>query len=185
MASDLIEEISKNLIINIIRKFNLVESEIKYIISCYIDSKEVEFLENVLLNNMIINFSTKKKLLTYIIRDKNILSDSRVKKLNQSLNVMMNKRNLMVHSDTVFGMNTVFDFDSIDDDKYDKNADEFIKYLVSKTSFNRPSASTINDGKIEVYNVNEIHNHFIKHFKIADEILTEISIAIGELKTNS
>ncbi|WP_370398213.1 hypothetical protein [Tenacibaculum dicentrarchi] len=113
------------------------------------------------------------------------MSDSRVKKLNQSLNVMMNKRNLMVHSDTVFGMNTVFDFDSIDDDKYDKNADEFIKYLVSRTSFNRPSASTINDGKIEVYNVNEIHNHFIKHFKIADEILTEISIAIGELKTNS
>lgn len=66
MEYDEIENQIKLQVADIIIKLNLLEFCIKKILSTYIYSSKNDFVENILLNNMMIPLATKIKILKHI-----------------------------------------------------------------------------------------------------------------------
>lgn len=143
---------------DVIINLNLVEFEIKEIIGKYIDSEKKEFIENILLNNLILSFSIKVNILKYIIKKENIEVG---KDFQNSLKVIMNKRNILAHSDSILNIEP----DVIDID-VDWNHDECFLVPIYGGAI-EPHLCTIEDGKINYQNITKIAEDFLKHYEIA------------------
>lgn len=85
-------------IADVIIKMNDCERLMKIIIANFLKAKDEYFVKEVLLNNHLVNFSSKTKLILYIIEAKKIECDK--KELKNALNTMMLKRNALAHSDS-------------------------------------------------------------------------------------
>lgn len=152
---ELIER-SKIIVAEIVTKFNLIEFQVKEIIAGFVKAKEVDFLIDILLNNMIVNFSSKTKALFYLINDKNLnFTNTELKEFKRSLLILMIKRNIVAHSDSV--LEPTYEIIGWDVD-YNKEGNlEFPDIEITE-----PTVSTLNDGKIEYSNIEKIYSDFLK-----------------------
>lgn len=152
---ELIER-SKIIVAEIVTKFNLIEFQVKEIIAGFVKAKEVDFLRDILLNNMIVNFSSKTKALFYLINDKNLnFTNTELKEFKRSLLILMIKRNIVAHSDSV--LEPTYEIIGWDVD-YNKEGNlEFPDIEITE-----PTVSTLNDGKIEYSNIEKIYSDFLK-----------------------
>lgn len=94
----------EDLIAHIIIRFNKIESQIKDIIATYINSEQEDFVNNFLLNNLVINFSNKYKLLRAIAKKNNIEID---KKFNNGIHILSSIRNAVAHSDQLSNISII------------------------------------------------------------------------------
>jgi hypothetical protein len=160
---------NKEIISDIIIKFNQVENMVKEIITEFIDSEKSEFINSILLNNLILNFSSKFKVLQFIIADNKIETD---KNFNKSIKILMANRNIIAHSDNIldydveiFPVKTYLSFHPVL---------EFPKYMSTIQKVESKSQLTINDGEIQTIEIEKIYSDFIKYFEIATNELNKI-----------
>jgi hypothetical protein len=156
----------KEIISDIITKFNQIENLIKKTITSYIASDKTEFINDILLNNLILNFSSKYKILQYIITIEKIEVN---KKFNNSIKILMSNRNIIAHSDNLLD----YEITPIEENLFFTNVLKFPRYTSPFQKVEPKNQTTINNGKIQSIEIDKIHKDFIKHFEIA----------IGELKT--
>ncbi len=84
------------LITEVIIKFNEIESNIKSIISNYLKSEKPYFVDNYLLNNLVIDFTKKYNILRFIAFENNFKINSEVHK---AIKIISTIRNAVAHSD--------------------------------------------------------------------------------------
>ncbi len=162
---------NKEIISDIIIKFNEVENFLKEIITEFINSERNEFIKNILLNNLILNFSSKFKILQYIIESQKIKVD---KGFYNSMKVLMSKRNIIAHSDSLIDYNVI-----------PTGPDLFTQYIlkipshmsqVQKVESERQI--TLNNGKIENPDIEKIYSYFLKYHEKA---ITELNKILKEI----
>ena len=165
----------KEIVADIILKFNEVEYLIKTIISIYISSDKKEFIDNVLLNNLILSFSSKNNILKYIIENNNKLTDNS-KKLKDSIKNLMGFRNIVAHSDNLIDYNV-----TIEEDLFSRYILKIPRYMSSMNVKKVESKAqiTLNDGKILSSEIGKLHSDFLKHYKI---VSSELKLIIERLK---
>lgn len=147
----------------IILQFNEVEKKIKEIIHSYINSNKKEFVKDILLNNSIINFNGKKTLLISIIKsNKNILSEEEIFDLKKGLLIIMKIRNIVAHSDNLYYQNYKASI-------YKEGDLEFLNFEEAQSE-----TKTINDGRVEVSEIEKNYNDFEKHVSILKPILEKL-----------
>lgn len=151
-------------IANVIIDLNLIEKEIKNAISYYISSKNSFFVSDILLNNHIISMANKVKVLQYIIRNEKIEVS---KDFSNSLMVIMGKRNVLAHSDTVLEDYTLDDVD------VEWEPDGVTYWPIYKDA--EPGAWTFSQGGINFETVDKIVADFDKYYKIASDELARIT----------
>lgn len=151
-------------IADVIINLNLIEKEVKNAISYYVSSKKSFFVSEILLNNHIINLAYKVKMLQYIIREEKIEVS---KDFFKALSIIMNKRNVLAHSDTVLEDYT------IDDVEVEWEPDGVTYWPIYKVA--EPGAWTFSQGDINFDTVDKIVADFDKYFKMASDELARIS----------
>lgn len=161
---------------DVIINYNLLELEIKEIIGLYINSDKTEFIFKVLLNNLVVSFSAKVNLLKYIIKKENIVVDS---KFQNSLKVIMTKRNILAHSDEILKLEP-----NIVDIDVDWNHDECFIYPIYKGA-SESFIHTLDDGQINYQFISKIVEDFIKYYSLAKEELIKVRNHICKLSNNS
>lgn len=150
----------------VIIKLNIMESRLKQIISKYIEAKNNDILEDVLLNNMYTNISTKWKILRHILIKKKIPMN---KDLHTSFQIVLNKRNILAHSESL--LDTFGYFDDVD---FNVSKDsEAIMYGVFKV--HEPIIPVIQNDQINYEELDKIITDFNKHYKNCENGLSEIS----------
>lgn len=154
-------------IADVIINLNLIEKEIKEIIANYISSRQSFFLQEILLNNHIINFSFKIKVLHYIIREEKITTS---KDFHKALQIIMNKRNSLAHTDTVLEDYT------IDTVEAEWEPDGVTYWPIYKDA--DPGVWTFSQGDINFQTVDKIVADFDKYYKLASTELASISQTI-------
>lgn len=164
---------SKIIVVEIITKFNLIEFQVKEIIAGFVQAKEDGFLRDILLNNMIVNFSSKTKALFYIINEKKIeFSDNEIKEFKKSLLILMSKRNIIAHSDSV--LEPTYEITGWDVD-YNKEGNlEFPDIEITQ-----PIVSTLNNGKIEYSDIEKVYSDFSKYHEKAEKYLRKLKKELG------
>ena len=160
---------SRELIADVIIDFNLIEFMTKEVIAVYISSEKNKFVSEILLNNLIVNMSSKVKILRYIISEEKIKVD---KNFLRSFNVIMLKRNMLAHSET---LNEV-GFDVVDVD-VDWSRDG--STLVPIYDYGYPEITTISEGKVSYESILKVEEDFKKYFEIARKGLNEIKTNFG------
>jgi hypothetical protein len=170
----------KEIISDIITKFNHIEKSVKEIIANYIDSDKNEFINEILLSSLILNFTTKNKILKYIVATEEIKVSSDFKK---GMLLLMTSRNIIAHSDNLL------EYDII---RFEENFNPS-RSVQSLTSLGGTAAyqkvvpkkqMTLNDDKIQNMEIEKIHENFIKYFAILLQDLKQINIHIEKLTKN-
>ena len=160
-------------IANVIVSCNLVEKEMKNIISAYVNSKRSFFVSEILLNNMFINISAKRKIIEYIIKEEGIEVD---KKYYNGIHIIMNKRNMIAHSDSVLDNHQIVDVDvSVEHDGV------FYEPIFEEAE---PLVSTIDNGKYKYEEVSKICSDFEKYYKIVSVELSKVLTRVNQLSNN-
>lgn len=160
---------SKNLIAEIIIDFNLIEFKTKEVLAAYIGGDKGKFVSNILLNNLIVNMSSKVKILRYLVAEEKIDVD---KNFFKSFSIIMLKRNMIAHSES---LNQV-GLDVVDVD-VDWSRDG--STLVPIYDYGFPEISTINDGKVNYENIIKVEADFKKYFELASSGLDYIKRVFG------
>lgn len=167
MEHDELENEIKLQIADVIIKLNLLEFRIKKILSRYIDSSKNDFIEEILLNNMMIPLSTKIKLLKYIYLEnsKNNIS----KELIDAFHIVLNKRNGIAHSESLLD----FWQDLVDVDfEHHKDAESTMYGIFG--DLEEPLIPLLENGKINYVNFSKIVKDFNKYHEICEDGLEEI-----------
>lgn len=154
---------------DVIIDLNLIESKLADIISRYINSDRKTFVREILLNSQLMNFSTKFKILQFIISSEKL---SEPINLYKSIKEIMHKRNITAHSDGLLKIEA----DIIDVD-FDWSYEGSIMYPVYGPS--EPSLAIINEGKVNYQNISKIVEDFSKYFNIAMDGLDEIDLKLS------
>lgn len=163
---------NKEIISNIIIKFNEVENSIKEIITVFIDSERNEFIKNILLNNLILNFSSKFRILQYIIESQEIKVD---KNFNKSIKILMSKRNIIAHSDSLIDYNVI----PTGPDLFAQYVMKIPSYMLSWQRVESKEQITLNNGKIENSDIEKIHSDFLKYY---EKSTNELNIIMKEVE---
>lgn len=163
---------NKEIISNIIIKFNEVENSIKEIITVFIDSERNEFIKNILLNNLILNFSSKFRILQYIIESQEIKVD---KNFNKSIKILMSKRNIVAHSDSLIDYNVI----PTGPDLFAQYVMKIPSYMLSWQRVESKEQITLNNGKIENSDIEKIYSDFLKYY---EKSKSELNIIMKEVE---
>lgn len=154
---------TNKIIADVIVKVNVLESSIKEIIVSYVKSDKEEFVTDVLLNNLIINLSSKIKALKYIIVAEKI--EIKESDLFNALKITMLKRNLIAHSDRL--LEARFDIIGLD-------ADDNPEYGKIE-----PTITMYQDGKFNYQSINKNSTDFNKYYIIAFDLLNKVKELLG------
>ncbi|RZK33404.1 MAG: hypothetical protein EOO61_15365 [Hymenobacter sp.] len=149
---------------DVVINLNFIEREIKNCISYYVSSNKSYFVSEILLNNHIVSMANKIKVLQYIIREEKIEIP---KNFMNALQVVMNKRNVLAHSDTVLEDYTIDDVD------VECEPDGVTYSPIYKDA--EPGAWVFSQGDVNFDTVDKIVADFDKYFKIASDELARIS----------
>jgi hypothetical protein len=152
-------------IADIIIKLNKIERLIKDIIGYYTDSDRKFFMMEILLNNHIITLSNKIRVLKYILKEEKIEVP---KEFNNSLFVIMSKRNALAHSDTVT-IDTKFE-----GFEYEATSPTTIMAIPKFKKIEPGTYEFQNDG-LSFATVNKIAADFKKHYNIVRPVLGKIA----------
>ena len=167
MASNKKHENIKLKVGDLIIKLNKVEKKVKKIITEYINTEKSYFVQYILLNNLIISFSGKVKALEYIIREEEIETH---KDFMRSFKILMTKRNMIAHSDTLLDDFIISGFDA------DWNQDGIMDTPIFEDA--EPVVTTINNGDLTFEEVEKAMVDFEKYYLIASEELEKIYMRI-------
>ncbi|MGV3527840.1 MAG: hypothetical protein ACO1OO_03015 [Flavisolibacter sp.] len=149
---------------DVIINLNLIEAKLSDIIGKYINSPKSDFVREVLLSSLIVNFSSKLNILRYILKSEKIEPPQDFFK---SVTLIMTKRNVVAHSESLLKIEAeVIDVD------VDWNHDGSYLYPIYRPS--EPNLPVINDGQINFENISMIIKDFTKYFEIAQGGLIEI-----------
>lgn len=158
-------------IADVIIKLNLIESKFIDIISQYINSEKNNFVKEIVLNSLVVNFSSKSKIVEYILESEKIkLSESvKSKKLFfKAIRNLMTMRNVVAHSDCLLRIEV--DIVDVDFDwSYEAGSVMYPVYGPLE-----PSLAIINEGQVNYQSISKIVEDFSKYFKIAINGLKEI-----------
>jgi hypothetical protein len=163
MENDEMEKEIRLQVADVIINLNLIESKISDIISKYINSVRQLFVREILLNSILMGFSTKFKILEYILKSEKI---NEPKDFSNSIQVIMNKRNIIAHSDTLLKFEDIVDFD------VEWTHEGPFKNPIYGPA--EPILSTITKGKVDYDSLSKTVEDFSKYFKIALIGLKEI-----------
>lgn len=156
---------AKSKVGDVIIKVNLIEKTVKQILSRYISSPHTDFVNDVLLNNMITNLSVKIKLLRHILVEEGHPMD---KKLQNSLHVLLNKRNVLAHSESLLDT-----WDDLVDVGFDYNNDAPPSmYGILETQ--EPDIPIYENDSVNYEKLSKVISDFEKHYKLCEEGLLEI-----------
>lgn len=164
MDAEQIKVRTEKIVANIIINLNYIELTIKEIITGYIDSKRHVFVKEFILNNMIFSMSSKVKALTYIISKENLKIN---KEFDKSLKIIMNKRNMIAHSDKL--LDNEIEIVGID---ADWNPDGVIESPIYELT--GPSITTIDNNEITYTYIEKVYDDFNKYYEIASKDLESI-----------
>jgi hypothetical protein len=164
-----IDNIKKKLA-DVIINLNLCEKGIKNIIANFITSHKGYFVQEILLNNHIINFSSKVKVLYCIIAEEKITVDKDFKK---AINIIMTKRNTLAHSDSVLDDRTLGDID------VDWNPDGVMTFPIWVEA-DPVTLIFNNDGTTNYEEIEKIIDDFDKYYKIVLKDLNNIATIIHD-----
>ncbi|MFL5766095.1 MAG: hypothetical protein ACJ77K_19275 [Bacteroidia bacterium] len=155
-------------IADVIISLNHIERDIKGFLMKYIKSNNPEFVEHVLLNNQIVSFSSKVKLLEYVLgkEDAKVKNKTNVdvKTFINALHTIMQKRNALAHSDSPLYTINIDILESIGE-----NMPSSIS--VTETA---GRAHTIGKGSISEKAYSDIISEFRKYHTIAQDGLREL-----------
>lgn len=158
----------KNDIAEVIIMLNHIEKSIKDFLLMYIKASNQEFVENVLLNNQIVSFSSKVKLLQYILGKEadrvKATTNTDLKEFFNALHTIMQKRNALAHSDSPL---YTIKFDIEDGVNGDVPS-------IIKVEEIPGTANTIGKGSMEEKPYAEIIAEFNKYHVIAREGLADL-----------
>ncbi len=164
---------NKEIISDIIIKFNEVENSFKDIITEFIGSERSEFVKDILLNNLVLNFSSKFKILQYIIENQNIKVHA---DFNKSIKVLMSKRNIIAHSDNLIDFNVI----PAEPDLFTQYVLKIPSYMLAWQEVKPKKQITFNNGKIESSDIEKIYSDFLKYYKKAMPELNKVLKAVKE-----
>ena len=167
MEHDELENEIKLQIADVIIRLNLLEFRIKKILSRYINSPKNDFIEEILLNNMMIPLATKIKLLTHIYSENSKKNIS--KELNNAFHIVLNKRNGIAHSESL--LDFWQDLEGVDFE-YRKDAEPTMYGIFG--DLQEPFIPLLENGKINHINFSKIVDDFNKYYEICEDGLEEI-----------
>lgn len=150
-------------IADVILKLNECERCVKVCINYYLGTKNESFVMDILLNNHIIPFGNKLKLLFYILNEQKIEH----KELKKALNIILTKRNAIAHSD-----NPLSDIMLVKDGENDDGTPYF-KVEDAENEILMYDNGTFNNEKLE-----KVLMDFDKYYKIAQNGLISVSLKI-------
>ena len=151
-------------IADIIINLNVIESKISDIISKYVRSERDEFVREVLLNSLIINFTSKVNVLRYILKAEEIDTP---KDLFKAIQILATKRNIIAHSESLLKLEQ-----DVADIDYEWDNGEMSLYPIYELG--EPNIPIINDGNVNYEAISKIASDFSKYFDIASGGLQEI-----------
>lgn len=154
-------------IADVIIKLNVLEFRIKKILSRYINSSKNDFIENILLNNMMIPLATKIKLLKHIYLDNSKKSIS--KELITAFNIVLNKRNIIAHSESLLDF-----WQDLEDVDFEHHKDAESTMYGIFGDLEEPFIPSLENDKIDYVNFSKIVNDFNKYYEICEVGLEEI-----------
>lgn len=160
---------TREFVADIILKLNYIESKMSNLITEYVNSDKRYFINHVLLNSLVVNFSSKYKVITYIIEEEKL---DVPKDFNKAIKILMSKRNQVAHSDSI----SEPDIDVEVDVDGDREGPHFSLYNV----FDYPTVSFFENGKVNYTSIKKIYDDFIKYFTIAEEQLNNIEKQITD-----
>lgn len=168
---------------DVIINLNLIESKFTDIISRYINSEKMKLVREIVLNSLVVNFSSKAKIIEYILESENIELSENVKckkAFFKAIRNLMRMRNVIAHSDCLLKIEA--DIVDVDFDwSYEEGSVMYPVYGPLE-----PSLAIINEGKVNYQNISKIVDDFSKYFKIAIDGLKEINSKLfGNLSSNS
>jgi hypothetical protein len=152
-----------NLISQILADFNSIEGRLKKAIRIYVDPKEDVFFEDYIMNNLVVNFALKYKLLRAILKR---ADDPISKDFDKSIKIIMAIRNSVAHSEFL-NNETVIDAE-IDSDGF-----QFPIY-----GHKSRIITFENDEMIET-DITDKYKTFQKYFEIASSELDKIESNLG------
>lgn len=156
---------------DVIINLNLIESKFVDIISRYINSEKKKFVCEIVLNSLVVNFSSKAKIVEYILESEKIeLSESVKSKKTffRAIRNLMTMRNVIAHSDCLLRIEP--DIVDVDFDwSYEAGCIPYPIYGPLE-----PSLAIINEGQVIYQSISKIVEDFSKYFKIAINGLKEI-----------
>jgi len=144
---------------NIVQWTNWVESTMKRIITLYlkIPAEQVDFFEGNVLNNAVIGFAQKVKVVQAINR-----RAAAVKKFEQHpFSVMMTRRNAFAHQDLMTSVRLIEDKDGLPD----------VQLVIESMQGN---------GELEEITRERAFAEFFEAFMKCEKILDEMLVALGE-----
>jgi hypothetical protein len=152
-----------NLISQILADFNTIEGRLKTVIRIYVDPKEDDFFEDYIMNNLIVNFASKYKLLRAILKrtDKPISKD-----FDKSIKIIMTIRNSVAHSEFLNN-------ETIVDAEIDSDGFQFPIYGHKSKIITLENDEMIENDIIDKYKV------FQKYFETACNELDKIETQLG------
>ncbi|MEP0006871.1 MAG: hypothetical protein ABJ387_13995 [Balneola sp.] len=174
MEKDEVGEL-KNKIAEIIINCNLIEKKMKQIISSYIASSRHLFIEEILLNNKIINLGSKLGIIEYILKTEGFDTS-----FTSSIRVLLAKRNIVAHSDTVLEKLRITDVEIFEDPD---SPDGFFYHPIYEYN-DPPVSATINQGVLKYENIEKIYSDFNKHHELAMKGLKQMHYDVIKLKAN-
>ena len=166
MEHDELENQIKLKIADVIIKLNVLEFRIKKILSKYINSSKNDFIETILLNNLMIPLSTKIKLLKHIYLENSKKTIS--KELNTAFQIVLNKRNIIAHSESL--LDIWQDLEDVDFE-YHKDAEPTMYGIFS---LNEPFIPLLNNDKIDYESFGKIVDDFNKYYNVCEKGLEKI-----------
>ena len=162
------EEMIKSIKVNVAEvliNLNLIETKISDILAKYINSEKDDFIRHVFLSSLIVNFSSKLKVLKYVLKSEKI---KQPKDFFKAITIIMTKRNVLAHSDSLLNIEA-----NVVDVDFDWEHDGTYMYPIYGPS--EPNLPIINDGNINYENISKIIEDFSKYFEIAKAGLETIS----------
>ncbi|MBI2101840.1 hypothetical protein HYT53_04495 [Candidatus Woesearchaeota archaeon] len=142
---------------HVVGHFNHIEGLLKHLLTFYIEPSErkKEFVEEILLNNSILNFSSKLKLFLNINQEEKWLNGRELDDFKKNIYFLSNVRNSFAHAETRIHIYT----------EHRKNRKPKIYYVVEKFE---------NDGTCAWYSADELLKEFNKKYIPVENTLIRI-----------
>ena len=155
---------------DIIIGFNFIEISLKEILCAYIKSTRSDFVNDILLHNSILSFSTKLSILKYILVKEGIPF-----KDHQKFYKLMHIRNAVAHSDNLINYEGDIIGEEVMDDEYDIRIPIYAPYV------NGPKITVVKEGKVNEKGLFKMYEEFNENKHDLENILSEIKLKLEML----
>ena len=157
----------KTAVAEIIIKVNLFEQKVKEIVSLYINAEKVDFVNDFVLNNLILNANSKIKLLKSLLIIEVLNPDKNYKDFFSAIKNLLQFRNAIAHSDQLIELEPEFNIEF----NYEHEIRDSIPFIEYTGDYWLPTISIFNDGKVDEKEFKNILENFNKNY---EKVMAEI-----------